>query len=410
MMQHHKKRTLAALLALASAQSALAQPPSPASDAEAVYAQRFATFLKDPGNFPYSPLEPLPGAAPWRPYSAAPDRYIAPAALDQAQAYAASMRSSAFLVWHDGHLLRDWYAPGLSAQSLLVTKSLSKPITALAVGRAIALGKIASLDTPLANILPALKGTQKGGILVRHLLDMRSGMLDQGFSADPAHPLNRAYLTVDHGREITENYPMTAQPGTRYAYANAPSDLVALVIERATGRRYGEFISTELLKPLGAPGGTIWVDQAGGLAHSGCCAYLPAETFLRMAMLILDDGVWHGRRLLPQGYTAQMRQGTPQNPNFGLGIWLGTPYYPRRGFGAPGTLGPQVLHSEPYLDPDLFLFDGNANQTVYVSPTHRLIILRLGPTPPAPSAAPSATQSEWDNAYLPNLLIRAIRP
>ncbi|MEO0032075.1 MAG: hypothetical protein RIS94_1833 [Pseudomonadota bacterium] len=78
----------------------------------------------------------------------------------------------------------------------------------------------------------------------------------------------------------------------------------------------------------------------------------------------------------------------------------------RRGFGAPGTLGPQVLHSEPYLDPDLFLFDGNANQTVYVSPKHRLIVLRMGGNPPAPSP----TQAEWDNAYLPNLLIRAIKP
>jgi hypothetical protein len=100
-----------------------------------------------------------------------------------------------------------------------------------------------------------------------------------------------------------------------------------------------------------------------------------------------------------------MRQGTPQNPNFGLGIWLGEPYHQRRGFGAPGMPGPQVLHSAPYLDPDLFLFDGNSNQTVQVSPRHRLIVLRLGPTPPAPAPG----QAEWDNAYLPNLLIRAIR-
>ena len=379
--------------------------PAPA-DAEAIYAQRFATFLKDPGNFPYAPLEPLPGARGWQPMADTPDAHIDPAALDKAVAYAASMRSSALMVWHDGKLVRSWYGPGVSAQSLLVTKSLSKPITALAVGRAIALGKIASLDTPLSTIMPELAGTQKGRILVRHLLDMRSGMLDQGFSPDPAHPLNRAYLTVDHGPEIIKNYPMIAEPGTRYAYANAPSDLVALVIERATGQRYGEFVSAQVLVPLGAPGGTIWVDREGGLAHSGCCTYLPAEVFVRMAALLLDDGVWKGKALLPKGYMREMRKGTPQNPNFGLGIWLGEPYHQRRGFGAPGTLGPQVLHSAPYLDPDLFLFDGNSNQTVAISPRHRLIVLRMGPTPPAPSA----TQPEWDNAYLPNLLLGAIRP
>lgn len=373
---------------------------------ETVYQQRFAQFLKDPGNFPYAPLEKLSGAKAWRVMTAHTDAAIDPAALAKGDAYAAAMRSSAFLVWHKGALIHSWYGPGMDAQAPMLSKSLSKPITALAVGRAIALGRIKGLDQPLSEIIPELRGTQKGRILVRHLLDMRSGMLDQGFSPDPAHPLNTAYLSTDHGREIIDTYPMIAEPGTRYAYANAPSDMVAMVIERATGRRYGEFVGAEVLAKISAPGGTIWIDREGGLAHSGCCTYLPAEAYLRMAMLIHADGVWGGKRLLPKGYTAQMRKGTPQNPNFGLGIWIGRPYHQRRGFGAPGTLGPQVLHSEPYLDPDLYLFDGNSNQVVYVSPKHDLIVLRIGATPPTPSS----TQAEWDNAYLPNLLIRAIRP
>lgn len=377
----------------------------------AVYQQRFAQFLKDPGNFPYAPMEKLPGAALWQPMAPRRDAALDPAALAKGDAYAAAMRSSAFLVWHKGALIHSWYAPGMNAQTPMLSKSLSKPITALAVGRAIAMGRIKGLDQPLSEIMPELKGTQKGRILVRHLLDMRSGMLDQGFSPDPAHPLNTAYLSTEHGREIVDHYPMIAEPGTRYAYANAPSDMVAMVIERATGRRYGEFVGSEVLAKIGAPGGTIWVDREGGLAHSGCCTYLPAETYLRMAMLLHADGVWGGKRLLPQGYTAEMRKGTPQNPNFGLGIWIGQPYHQRRGFGAPGTLGPQVLHSEPYIDPDLYLFDGNSNQVVYIAPKYDLIVLRIGATPPAPSAQnASGTQAEWDNAYLPNLMIRAIKP
>lgn len=388
------------------AQPAAQSHTQPIAADAAVYQQRFAQFLNDPGNFPYAPMEKLSGAPDWQPMVAKADSTLDPVALAKGDAYAAAMRSSAFLVWHKGVLVHSWYGKGYNAQTLMLSKSLSKPITALAVGRAIALGKIKGLDQPLGEIIPELKGTQKGRILVRHLLDMRSGMLDQGFSPDPKHPLNTAYLSTEHGRVILEDYPMVAEPGTRYSYANAPSDLVALVIERATGRRYGEFVGTEVLAKIGAPGGTIWVDREGGLAHSGCCTYLPAETYLRMAMLIHGDGMWHGKRLLPKGYTAEMRKGTPQNPNFGLGVWIGTPYHQRRGFGAPGTLGPQVLHSEPYLDPALYLFDGNSNQTVYIAPKYDLIVLRIGATPPAPSA----TQAEWDNAYLPNLLIRAIRP
>lgn len=395
-----------ALLAL----PALAEGPvtPTADDPEAVYARRLATFLKDPGNFPYSPMERLDGAHAWKPMQTVPAqrRTITSEALAAAEAYAISMKSSAFMVWHDGKLEATAFGNGAGPRTLLNSKSLAKPLTAIAVGRAIALGKIASLDQSIADFIPELKGTPKAAIRLRYLLDMRSGMLDQGFSPDPNHPLNRAFLDTHHEKQIIATYPLISQPGTRYAYAQAPSDLVGLVVERATGRRWGEFIGTEVLGKIGAPGGELWVNRPGGLAHSGCCTQLPAETFLRMAILLLDDGKWQGKRLLPAGYVAEMRKGTPQNPSFGLSLWIGEPYRQRRGFGAPGTAGPQVLHSEPYADPDLFLFDGNSNQTVQISPRNRLIVLRMGPTPPAPSA----DRPEWDNAFLPNTLIRGIRP
>ena len=370
-----------------------------------VYRQRLAAFVADPGNFAYAPMEPLPGVTDWRPLPVSRRPTIAPQAIADAESYARTMRSQALLVWQGGRMAHAWYAPGAGPGTQMVSKSLSKPLAAIAVGRAIALGRIASLDQPISAFLHELAGTQKGRILVRHLLDMRSGMLHQGFSPDPDNPFNRAFLDTDFEQRILTDYPMIGEPGTLYSYANAPADLVALVLERATGRRYGEFVSNEVLRPLGAQGGEIWVGKPGGLAHSGCCATLPAETFLRLAILLLEDGKWHGKRLLPRGYVKQMRTGTEQNPSFGLGVWLGEPYRQRRGFGAPGQFGPQVLHSEPYLDPDMFLFDGNSNQTVHISPAHRLIVLRMGPTPPGPKPG---DPREWDNSALPNLLIRGM--
>ncbi|NBC36003.1 serine hydrolase [Novosphingobium sp. FSY-8] len=386
----------------------LTPAPIPAN-AEAIYMQRYRDYMKTPGDFPYNPMEAMPGVETYRALPTATSRALPAKVLDQAAAYAAQMGSRAMLVWHKGVVVKSWYAPGMGTATQMVSKSLSKPLTGIAVGRAIALGYIPSLDTPLSQILPETAGKPQGRILVRHLLDMRSGMLDQGFTMDPAHPLNRAYLELDHGPYTMAHYPMIAEPGARYGYANAPSDMVAYVIERATGRRYGEFISNEVLRPIGAQGGSIWVDRPGGLAHSGCCTYLPTETYLRMGILLLKDGVWGGpngqkRRLLPTGYVSEMRKGTPQNPNFGLGIWIGEPYLQRRGFGAQGAAGPKVLHSAPFLDPKLFMFDGNGNQVVWISPKADLIVMRLGAAPPAPSA----TQPEWDNAYLPNLLLGAL--
>ncbi len=385
------RKALAALALLATA-------ATPADDA--TYRARFAAFMASPAQFDYSPMEAVPGARRVRPLPTRAAPTIAANALAEAARYAEANRSSAFLVWRDGALESARYFGSTTRDTPLVSKSLAKPLTAIAIGRAIRLGKIKGLDQPIADFIPELAGTPKAAIRVRHLLDMRSGLLDQGYSPDPEHPWNRAYLDTDHGNYIVSSYPLTDAPGTRYAYANAPSELIALVIERATGRRYAEFLSREVLAPLGAAGGEIWVNRPGGLAHSGCCIKLPAETWLKLGILLLDDGVVGGKRLLPRGYVRAMRTGTPQNPNFGLGIWLGEPYRERRGFGAPGAADPQVLHSEAYLDPEMFLFDGNSNQTVHISPKHRLIVLRMGETPPK--------TPEWDNARLPNLLIRGL--
>ncbi len=371
-----------------------------AAEAKALYETRFARFMADPGNFTYDFMEPLAGAKPYAALPRGGEQAFAASSLAGASAYAAANNSTAFMVWRKGQVVAESYGAGVKADTPLNAKSLAKPLTAIAIGRALALGKIKSLDQPIGTIIPALKDTPKGAILVRHLLDMRTGLLEQAFVADPESPLNRAYLDADHGRYLVDHYPLTHEPGTRYGYSNATSELVAVLIEAATGRRYTEFVNDEILVPLGAAGGEQWVSSPGGLAHSGCCITMPAESWLRLGALLAQDGVWQGKRLLPTGYVAAMAQGTPQNPNYGLGLWLGTPYREYRGFGAPDAPGLKIYQSAPFADPDMVMFDGNGSQTVHISRRHQLVILRMGPNPPKSPG--------WDNAYLPNLLIGAM--
>lgn len=385
------------LLAMATAVAAV--PPTAPLDP--VYLERLAEVLANRGELKaYSPLEAVPGAPRPTVFPAATRPAIDPGALEAAQGYAAANRSNAFIVWRDGKIEAEHYFGGATADTPIVSKSLAKPMTALAVGRAIALGKIRSLDQAVADFIPEWRGTAKAAMKVRHLLDMRSGLLAQGFDAQPDNPWSRAYLDPDHTGYIVASYPLTDPPGSAYQYANAPSELVALVIERATGRRYAEFVGNELLKPIGAPGGQVWVNRRGGVAHSGCCMLLPPRAWLNLAVLVMQDGVWRGRRLLPKGYVAAMRTPTAQNPYYGVGLWVAGRYTVRRGFANPALPLPKVLHSEPYLARDLVLFDGNSNQTVYIVPSARLIVLRSGDSPPK---AP-----EWDNAFLPNTLLRGM--
>lgn len=399
---------LAATLVLATAGHAA--PPAAGYSAadEALYLQRFATTRgASLAAESYDPLEAVPGDPRWRPLPLATPRQrtISADALAAARDYAARMNSNALLVWRAGRLEASEWFRGHDATQPVVSRSLAKPLTAVAIGRAIALGRIRSLDQPVADFVTEWRDDpRRSRILVRHLLDMRSGFLPQGPAPTPEDILNRAYLHPWHERVIVEEYPVIDEPGTRFEYNNATSELVALVIERATGRRYAEFVSREILRPLGAPGGSVWVNRPGGVAHSGCCMLVPAETWLRLGILLLQDGRWAGRRLLPRGYVGEMRTGTPQNPYYGLGVYVAGPYVERRGFANPERqpVATRVLHSEPYLARDLFLFDGNANQVVYVIPSERLVILRTGDAPPRGAG------EEWDNSRLPNLLLRGI--
>ena len=126
-----------------------------------------------------------------------------------------------------------------------------------------------------------------------------------------------------------------------------------------------------------------------------------AETWLKLGILVLNEGKANGRQLLPAGYVREMSAATAENPWYGMGLWVGGAYTERRGFANPKRGFPGTLHSEPYLAQDIVMFDGNSNQIVYIIPSERMVILRTGDSPPK--------SPEWDNSYLPNTLIRGLK-
>lgn len=374
------------------------------------YLQRLEAYLRGPaegevrgGLVRYSPLAEVRGAEDWQPLPQArvPRRGVDESVLHEARDYARGMNSSALMVWHAGALIEETYFEGRTREQPIISRSLAKPITVLAIGRALQEGLIDSLDQPVAAFIDEWVGSPHADILVRHLLDMRSGLLPQGFSDDPLSIFNLSYLHPHHEDLLVNHYPLVEVPGSRYEYSNATSELVAVLIERATGVPYHEWVSREVLAPLGAPGGQVWINREDGVAHAGCCILLPPEAWLRMGILLLQQGRWDGRQLLTPEFVAEMTSPTPQNAHAGMGVFLAGPYVERRGAFHPDIDRGRAWHSEPYLARDLFLFDGYANQVVYIVPSYGLVILRTGESPPREPLP-------WDNSFLPNLLMRAV--
>ena len=321
--------------------------------------------------------------------------------IDELINYAKAAGSDSFLAYEDGRVVSEQYFGDVEKHSFINSKSLAKPLGVVAVGRAIEAGYIESLDQSVADFIVEWQGTEKAKITIEHVLSMRTGLLPQGpaFAAD--NVLNRAYLHPRHVEVIIHEYPLVEAPGERYDYSNANSELVSIIISRATGMAYQDWLLEQVLKPLGMAGGKIWINREGGVAHSGCCIGLPSENYLKLAVLILNEGQWEGKPYLSADFVKKVTTPTAHNKYAGMGIYVGRHYKKYRGAAHPDLdVLNGSLHSEPYVDKDLMLFDGNGSQVAYIMPSRDIILMRLGSTPPK--------DFTWDNAFMPNLVARSL--
>ncbi|MEP4888913.1 MAG: serine hydrolase [Aliiglaciecola sp.] len=324
-------------------------------------------------------------------------------ALANVSQYAAERRSTSLLIWHKGKLRFREHYDGMDENSLIVGKSMAKMVASLVISRAIKEGFISGLDEPAATYINEWQGTEKDTITIRHMLHMAAGF-EQYYTLDmsPFSNFTRSYISGYSDDVIINDYTLIDKPGTKYDYSQAVSDLLAIVIKRATGKPYGQYLSESLIKPIHAQGGEVMLNRPQGVAHSGCCLLLPSESWLRMGILLKNGGQIDGQSLFPDNWMEEYLEPSPANPAMGLHIWLGKPYLPKRAWAEVGPAkGFGVLHSEPYLADDLFMFDGSGNQVMYIIPSMDLVILRTGGFSWAPG-------KEWDNSYIPNTIIRSI--
>lgn len=326
-------------------------------------------------------------------------------ALAEARRYAGENRSTSLLVWHKGRLVSADYWGGVSRETPVNSRSLHKMLGGLLIGAAIHDGKIKSLDDSVADYITEWKDRPHAAMRIRDVLQMASGTQwfgGGGFFSIPS----RRYLDPYWDHILLERMPMDFAPGSAYDYGDITADIMPHIIERATGRRYADYLGETILQPIGAPGGALWVNREGGMPHGGCCLLAPPETWLHVGLLVMNNGRIGDKQILPEWWVREMTTPSANNPHFGLMVWLGEPYAQRRMYAratSPNNLRPNpgVFHSEPYLDKNLILFDGLNGQIVYIMPSHELVIVRTGLRPPP-------GKPEWDNAYLPNLLLRAL--
>lgn len=338
-----------------------------------------------------APQEPVPGVER-DDIPVAPADTIAADALAAAERYAAATRSVALLVFHRGALRYEKYWPGFDRNTITDPFSAHKTVMGLLVGAAVADGYIGSIDEPASKYLREWAADDRRTITIRQLLQMSSGLETPRFGTWTG-------LSVTLGSQLERTVlglPLVKQPGTDFQYSNASSQLVGIILERATGKRYAQYLSERLWSRLGAPTAHVWLDREGGLARTFCCIYTTARGWLRVGRLILEQGRVGSEQVVPAEWIREMTTPAPTNPNYGLQVWLGSPPGQLRRYNDKTV---KAFHSEPFAAEDMIYIDGFGGQRVYIVPSRDLIIVRTG-----------EALMDYDDARIPNAILRGLRP
>jgi CubicO group peptidase (beta-lactamase class C family) len=350
----------------------------------------------------YSPREVVKGnPAPPLPRAVEGRKTIAPAAWANALDYAKKMDSYALVVWQGGAIQFEYYFPGFKPEDRTDPASMHKSVVALLVGQAIADGAIASVDDPVAKYVAEWGQDDRKIITIRHLLQMASGLERQPFSPSPSGHFLRLNLGTEI-EDLTLSIKAAEPPGQVFAYYNFNPQVLAIVLERATGKRYAQYLSERLWSKLGARDAYVFLDHEGGLARTYCCLQASAEDWVRVGLLHLTKGKVGDEQVVAEEWMNAVTTPSPLNPNYGFQTWLGTTYEPMRSYGK--GVPTAVPHREPFAAPDVIYFDGAGGQRVYVVPSRDLVIVRTGKG----GVDLKTGNFLWDDAIIPNALIRGI--
>ncbi len=322
---------------------------------------------------------------------ATPDRRTIPAtALDEAVAWGASMDSHALLVWQGGALQLEHYYPGHDATSLTPTQSMHKSILGMLVGIAIDQGLIRSVDDTAATYITEWSGDERRKITIRQMLQQASGIDFPGFTGLVMMTLGGDVAPYTFSRGIIE------PGGQHFEYNNINPEVLGILIQRVTGKPYSQYLAENLWRYVSADDGRVLIDsEEHRVPITFCCLDAPARTWLRFGLLHLNGGRVGDRQVVPAQWMRDMVTPSPTNPNYGYFTWLGTTYTSVRPYNSKSAA--KAFHSEPFAAPNVIYFDGFGGQRVYIVPSKQLVIVHTGPL-----------RQDWDDALLPNMLIRAV--
>lgn len=210
--------------------------------------------------------------------------------------------TTAFLVVKDTAVIFEKYYLGYDENEISNSFSASKSIVSLLVGIAIEERKIESVFQPVGDFLPSFAEGEKANITIRDLLTMSSGLQWDEAYMSPFSATTQAYYGNDL-KSLVDNLEVETEPGQEFAYKSINTQVLAEVIEVATGLSISEYASNRLWRKIGAENDALWsLDKTSGMEKAFCCFNSTARDFARIGQLVLNNGKWNGEKVVSADY------------------------------------------------------------------------------------------------------------
>ncbi len=260
----------------------------------------------------------------------------------------------AFLIIKNDSIWFEDYAENYGTASQTNSFSIAKSITSALLGKAIRDGYIENLSQPVSDFYSQFEDSE---MTVGDLSSMASGLdWDESYK-NPFAITARAYYDDDLAETIL-GLRGTETPGKSFKYLSGNTQLLGMVIEKASGKKLAEYLYESFWEPMGFEQPALWQidDDENRLVKAYCCIASNARDFARFGKLYKDFGKWNGKKLLDSSFVAgSITPRFEESTQYGYGFWL-----------------------SDHLDKKIFVMRGILGQYVITIPEDDLIIVRLG--------------------------------
>jgi CubicO group peptidase (beta-lactamase class C family) len=272
-------------------------------------------------------------------------------------AYMQGQRSAALMVLHNGQVRLERYGLDFDSEGRWTSFSVAKSLTSTLVGMAVRDGHIKSMDDKVSDYIAEMKGSAYDDVSILQLLTMTSGVAWNENYDDPKSdvaqfnnhkPKDGEDAVVSYLRKL----PRAVPAGTRWLYSTGETNLVGVLVARATKKTLSDYLSEKIWRPAGMAQQATWILSKTGQEISGCCLQAATQDFARFGQFILNGAQINGQPTLPDG-------------------WLPEATTSRTGIGQPGRgYGYQWWT----YDDGSFAARGIFGQGIFIDPARKLVI------------------------------------